>query len=242
VVDRRDATVITLLADPGILRAGATVDLPAAESHHLRVRRAREGEVVRIADGHGLVATGTLIGYERATLSAVSEAARPAPLQLAVAAGDKERWGWLVEKAAEVGVTDLLPVAMERTAGVATRLREEHLEKLQRRALEAIKQSGAAWAPVVHPLVDLDAFCLRSFAGRRWVADRAGASPRPVVEPSGVCVVVGPEGGFTDRERRQLLDAGFEPVRLGPHILRFETAALAAALAAGGWRKEGEDA
>jgi 16S rRNA (uracil1498-N3)-methyltransferase len=240
VVHRRDPAVITVLADRGVLRPGTTVDLPETESHHLKVRRARGGEQVRLVDGHGLVAMGTLVTPSRVTVDDVRQAARPAPLQLAVAAGDKDRWGWLVEKAAEVGATDLLPVEMERTAGVASRLREEHLDRLRRRALEAIKQSGAAWAPVIHPLMDLEALCLRPFEGRRWMAERGGAPPEPVTAGAGVCAVVGPEGGFTDRERRLLRETGFEPVRLGRHILRFETAALAAALAAGGWHEGGE--
>ena len=65
---------------------------------------------------------------------------------LAVGAGDRDRFGWLVEKAAELGVTTLVPIETARTTGVATRLRGKHLEKLRRQALEAIKQSGAPWA------------------------------------------------------------------------------------------------
>src|SRR5678809_1184304 len=78
-------------------------------------------------------------------------AARPAPLRLAVAAGDRDRFAWLVEKATELGVTDMFLITTEHTAAVATRMREGQLARVRRRAIEAVKQCGAAWAPEVHP-------------------------------------------------------------------------------------------
>ena len=70
-----------------------------------------------------------------------------AELTLAVGAGDRDRFAWLVEKAVELGVTAVVPLETERTAGVATRVATtQHLAKLRRQALEAIKQCGAAWA------------------------------------------------------------------------------------------------
>lgn len=228
--------MITLLAEPGTLRAGAEVALPADESHHLRVRRGRDGDRVLLADGEGSLAEGEVRPSGRVAVMAVRQVPRPVPLVLAVGAGDKDRWGWLVEKAAELGVTDLLPVETERTAGVASRVRSEHLERLRRRALEAIKQSGAAWAPAILPPVSVAELAVRPSEGERWIADPAGDLPEPVAAGVPVAVAVGPEGGFTEGERHQLLDAGWRPIRLGPHVLRFETAAIAAALAAGARR------
>ena len=66
----------------------------------------------------------------------------PPELMLAVGAGDRERFTWVVEKAVELGVTTLVPLETERTAGVATRVRAVHLAKLRRQALEATKQCG----------------------------------------------------------------------------------------------------
>lgn len=238
--DRRHADVITLVVEPGTLRAGAEITLPPSESRHFKVRRGGDGEPVRLVDGQGMVAEARLFA-DLARVHAIRQVARPEPLLLAVGAGDKERWGWLVEKAAELGVTDLIPLETERTAGVASRLRIEHLDRLRRRATESIKQSGAAWAPVIHDHATLANLCARPFDGQRWLADPAGGPPGPVTPGSAVLATVGPEGGFTEAERRQMLAAGWVPVRLGPHLLRFETAALAAACAAGSLRREEAD-
>jgi 16S rRNA (uracil1498-N3)-methyltransferase len=156
---------------------------------------------------------------------------RPAPLWLAVGAGDRDRFGWLVEKAAELGATDLVPLETERTAGVASRVRDTQLDRLRRQALEAIKQCGAAWAPVVHPPEPLPAFLARATPGQRWLADADGPPPPAALDSSRVTVVVGPEGGLTPAEQGLVREAGYQPVGLAPAILRFETAALAAAAA-----------
>ena len=233
--------MITLVVEPGTLRPGAEITLPPGETRHLKVRRGRDGETVRLVDGQGTVADAGLLDADRAMVRAVRQVARPEPLMLAVGAGDKERWGWLAEKAAELGVTDLIPLETERTAGVANRLRIEHLDRLRRKATESIKQSGAAWAPAVHDHVSVAELCARPFDGQRWLADQAGGPPGVVPSGSAVLVAVGPEGGFTEEERRRMLGAGWVPVRLGPHILRFETAALAAACTAGSLRLGGDD-
>ena len=82
--------------------------------------------------------------------------APPRQLVLAVGAGDRERFAWVVEKATELGVTAVIPLESERTAGVATQIRPQHLERLRRHALEAVKQCGAAWATRVEEPVSVD--------------------------------------------------------------------------------------
>ena len=224
-----------VLLPPGPHPDGSVVPLDADELHHLRVRRSEVGEVVEIRDGAGLLGTGALerttAGYAvRITASRVAEPARA--LVLAVGAGDKERFGWLVEKAGELAVTDVIPIETEFTAGVASRVRESHLSRLARRALEATKQSGAAWAPRVHGPTPLAAFLAMPRPGARWLADADGSGPTDP-GPEGVTILVGPEGGLSAAERAAALAAGWTPVRLGPNVLRFETAAVAgAALAA----------
>jgi 16S rRNA (uracil1498-N3)-methyltransferase len=146
---------------------------------------------------------------------------------LAVGGGDRDRFEWLAEKATELGVAALIPVETELTAAVATRIRPQHVAKLRRRALETLKQCGAAWVPEISPPVPLATLLARPLAGERWLADASGASAS-AVSPAAT-VLVGPEGGFTPAERAAALAGGFCPVRLGPYVLRFETAALAAA-------------
>jgi 16S rRNA (uracil1498-N3)-methyltransferase len=227
------APVITVLVPRGVT-AGRREELEEGERHHLRVRRARAGEMVALRDGAGLVGTGRLAESGREWLvdvDAVERRPRPAELTLAVGAGDRERFGWMIVRAAELGVTRLVPIESERTSGVASRLREAHLTRLRRQALEAVKQCGAAWALELEPPVPLADFAARPRTGAAWLADAEGAPPPAELAGDRVSVVIGPEGGLSAAERATLRSAGFDLVVLAPHTLRFETAALAAAAA-----------
>jgi 16S rRNA (uracil1498-N3)-methyltransferase len=207
-------------------------ELRDGEAHHLQVRRVEPGETVEVRDGEGLVARGTLrrVGkLWRIEVDARERVPSPPPLALAVGAGDRDRFAWVVEKATELGVTRVIPLESERTAGVGTRLRPQHLERLRRHALEVVKQSGAAWATRVEEPVALDALVAIQAGGARWLADVDGRVAPPVLSDEPLTVVIGPEGGFTPGERDQLLAAGFEAIGLGAHTLRFETAAVAVA-------------
>ncbi len=227
------AAVITVLVPRGVT-PGRREQVDEGEGHHLRVRRARVGEVVALRDGAGLVGTGRLALSGREWLVDVDTAerhARPAELRLAVGAGDRDRFAWVVEKAAELGATAVSPLETERTGGVAHRVRETHLTRLRRQALEATKQCGAAWAIDVDAPASLAQFATRVHPGHIWLADAEGLPPPPVLNGEAVTVVIGPEGGLSTAERATLLAAGYRPTALGPHTLRFDTAALAAAAA-----------
>ena len=227
------APVITLLVPHGVT-AGRREQVEEAEQQHLRVRRAVDGEPVSLRDGAGLVGTGRLVVSGRSWLVEIETTERrprPAALTLAVGAGDRERFAWLVEKAVELGATAVVPLETERTGGVATRLRESHLVKLRRQALEAIKQCGAAWALDVAAPVPLSEFAARRNDGLQWLADASGSLPPALLDGGPVTVVVGPEGGLSEAERSALAGAGYRPMALAPYTLRFETAALAAAAA-----------
>ena len=195
-----------------------------------------------VRDGAGLSGHGTLVrdGESWAVeIEALSLVPPPAELVLAVAAGDRDRFEWLVEKASELGATAIVPLETERSVGVATRVRSRHLDKLRRQALEAIKQNGAAWATVIEEPLALERFLSAGRTGKRWLADLEGAPPPATLGSDPVTVIVGPEGGLTIGERSAILATGFEPVRLGAYTLRFETAALAAAAAVNGARFRG---
>ena len=232
--------MIVLVPEGGV-SADQLLQLPPDEAHHLRVRRAEPGEHIELRDGAGLVGEAVLLEstarHALIRITASSTVEPPAPLALFVAAGDKDRFGWLVEKAAELGVTRLVPVETERTAGVSSRVGPAHLARLRRRALDAIKQSGAAWAPAIEGITPLAAAVGDDASAGgdavRWLADAAGAWPPPTMTAAAAAVLTGPEGGFTSREREAAVAAGWKPVRLGAAVLRFETAAVAAAVAIG---------
>jgi 16S rRNA (uracil1498-N3)-methyltransferase len=211
---------------------GQRVSLDESEVHHLRVRRAKDREIVEILDGAGLRGTGRLLQAGKQWAVEVQSAhhePRPPELTLAVASGDRDRFSWMVEKAVELGVTRIVPLETARSSGVATGIRDAHLRRLRRHALEATKQCGVAWAVHVEEPLSLDAFRGRPLAGSGWLADRSGASPPTHLGGNILTVVIGPEGGLGDAERTGLIAAGYVPIVLGPHALRFETAALAAA-------------
>lgn len=231
-----------VLISPGSAVVGKRASLDESEAHHLRVRRAREDEGVEVLDGSGLTGTGRLIRVGSDWMVEIQSAERqPAQpqLTLAVAAGDRERFTWMAEKAVELSVSAIVPLITTRTAGVATGLRDAHGAKLRRVVLEATKQCGAAWAPTVERLVSLEQFLTRPIPGTGWLADPAGALPPATLDDTPLTAVIGPEGGFTAEERAALLSAGYRPVTLGANTLRFETAGLAAAAAAGTARLRG---
>jgi 16S rRNA (uracil1498-N3)-methyltransferase len=233
--------VIIVLVPPGVV-AGRRERLDDTERHHLRVRRVADGELVELRDGEGLVGRGRLVTAGRRFEIEVESADRhdrPAPLTLAVGAGDRERFGWLVEKAAELGATSVVPLETEHSRAVATRVRQPQLDKLRRQALEVVKQCGAAWSVEVQPLTALGEFLAAERDGLRWIADPAGVIPPAAMSTGPATVLVGPEGGFSQAEREAATSAGYLPIALGPHVLRFETAALAAAAAVTTARQRG---
>ena len=228
----RGVNMHAVLLAPGSMMADSTVPLDEEERHHLRVRRASPGERVRLLDGAGAVGMGRLVqlgGELGVEIGHVREVPRPPGFMLIVGAGDKERFGWLAEKAAELGVTVLAPLKTERTRSVAAGIREGHVAALQRRARQAIKQSGAPWEPMVIAPVDVKFAGTQGEPEYRWLADATGEPPPQLPPDVPLVVVVGPEGGLVPPEREVFLEAGFRRVRLAPDLLRFETAALAAA-------------
>ncbi len=209
------------------------VQLPADEAAHaLRVLRLRDGDTVELVDGAGMEARGVLRIQGRhavhATIGARRTAAAPATaVHLAVAPTKQaERFEWFVEKAVEVGVERITPLATARTE-------RGHLrhERLMRVAVSAMKQSLRAWLPRIDPLTPLADLIAQPVPGQRFVA-YVGGNPPPLMDTfdpaQDALVLVGPEGDWTDEELRILHERGFRTVGLGASRLRTETAALAA--------------
>jgi 16S rRNA (uracil1498-N3)-methyltransferase len=223
-----------VLVKRGCGEAGKRVSLEDREIHHLKVRRAKEGERVEVLDGAGLRGSGILVKADGEWMVDIDEAQVQEPLPaltLRVAVGDRDRFSWMVEKSVELGVTRIVPFESERTAGVATRLKDPHIARLRRSALESIKQCGASWAPSVENVVPLSSLIMEPLSGSRWLAHQTGAPAPASLDEGPVTVIIGPEGGLTKKEVEMAVSAGYGPVSLGGQTLRFETAALAAAAA-----------
>lgn len=221
------------------LREGA-VRLRGDEAHHLaRVLRVRPGDPVQAFDGRGCEADGEVArvgdGAVELRLAAPTASAREAPLELvlvvALLKGDK--LAQVVRQGTELGVARFA-LATSRRADVP-RLSPAKEERLRRVAREAAKQSGRARVPAIDEPVPLPRL---SWSGPAWVAhpdaevhlasvgEALAAAP-----PQHLTIVTGPEGGFDDAELATLRERGARPVRIGPRVLRAETAPVALAAA-----------
>ncbi len=226
--------MIRVLVPVGALTDDAVVRLEEEEGHHLDVRRVADGGTVAALDGAGRSASGIVTREGRRwqlRAGSVTVAAQPAGLVLAVGGGDRERFLWLAEKATELGVTRLVPLETTRSRQVESRLREGTLEKARRRAREACKQSGNPWAPVIDGLTAIESLA-GLVPGVRWLLADGGAEKAPPIAPdAAIGWLIGPEGGFSAADLVSVARClAPYPVSLGPHLLRFETAAIAAAV------------
>ncbi len=222
------------------LAPGLPVTLETAPSHHLvRVLRLKPGDDVVLfnGDGHDYTATLSRAGPGGAELLVVERGALEAPprpaIELAVGVSRGERMDFVVQKSVELGVASITPLFCDRSVvqlrGARLKKRAAHWRGV---ALAACEQSGRRRLPRVDPPGDLGAW-LRApdrEAGLRLLldprADRSLAGCPPPGER--LTLLVGPEGGFTAAEAGAAIDRGFAGVRLGPRVLRTETAPLAA--------------
>lgn len=222
---------------PAPLPHDGELDLPEALAHHAaRVLRLRDGDAVVLFDGSGAEASARLTVRGK-TWSALIEARRDvdreSPLRVvlvqALASGDK--MDWIVQKATELGVAAVVPVAAERSvlrlAGERADKRVAHWRQI---AVAACEQSGRNRVPEIWPLAPLPSYLAAHRETSRLVlapggGERLAALPRP---QAAVHLLVGPEGGWSDAELALFHTVEATPIGLGPRILRTETAGLAA--------------
>jgi 16S rRNA (uracil1498-N3)-methyltransferase len=216
------------------------VTLDGAEAHHLlHVMRAAVGERVTLFDGSGAEFSAVVEALGRSDAALRIDERRavdrelPFPLTVGVALPKGDRQKWLVEKLTELGVTTLVPLAAER--GVA-QPSESALKRLRRAGIEAAKQCGRnrlmqitepqAWGECIGCLGS----SVRELPGKRRLVTHPGGEPVVQIDLAAMLptyAAIGPEGGLTDAELAAAIAAGWQPVDLGPRILRVETAAVA---------------
>ena len=219
--------------------SGDTVLLAGREGRHAAtVRRVKVGESVDLADGFGVRASCRVLslGQDVVTLAVLSRVVEPEPsprlvLVQAIAKGDRGELA--VELATEVGIDEVVPWAAERCVVRWEGARgEKSLARWRSTAREAGKQSRRARHPVLTTWLETPALLERVAGATCLVLHEAATEPlatTPLPADGEVLLVVGPEGGITDRELRQLQAAGGRPVRLGSSVLRTSTAGAAAA-------------
>lgn len=233
-MERHHRSTLTLFAE-GPFAVGAEIPLDPDASHHAQVRRTRDGEAIRLVDGAGSVAAGTLVVRGKRAAAEVHDVTRvppPSPLELLVPVADRDRMLLAAEKAVELQVTAWRPVVFARSRSVTHRGEGERFrEKVAARMRSALEQSGGGWLPVIHEeTVAETAFRDADGAARRFILDEAGG---PLLahdfSPAPVTIAAGPEGGFEPTELELAGGAGWMSASLGRTTLRFETALIAAA-------------
>ncbi|SRR6266700_3115992 len=215
-----------------------------AHRHLARVLRARAGDTLTLFDGQGHEVDAVVVAVERQRTTL----ALGTPRTAAPAAGARvvllqslargERMDWIVQKATELGVAEIVPVAAERSvARLSAREAPARRARWEKIAREAARQCGRADVPIIADPIPLSA-ALERWRGEKRDTGAAfvlweGSQGHPLratlaADARDVALLIGPEGGFTDAEVALAQSTGFQVAGLGPRILRVETAAIVA--------------
>jgi len=214
---------------------GDVAELQGTEAQHaLKVMRCRVGDQVTLFDNSGAEFVGQISTIDRSSVrlrvlerrAVDRELARGLTIGAALPKGDRQRW--LVEKAVELGVAELVPLVTER--GVA-QPRDKALERLRRAVVEASKQCGRnRLMRIADPMSVAEFSASVPPANCKLFATPDGQPWSTAVgRERAVAACIGPEGGFTETERDRAVEDGWTPISLGRRILRIETAAAAIA-------------
>ncbi len=221
----------------GPLSAGAEVELPSRAAHHVGVLRLRADDPITLFNGLGgeyecALLRATREGV-RARVVAWRDRERESALRVTLAQGlsSGERMDLVLQKATELGVCAIQPVAAERSV---VRLSEERAERRlahwRNLVAAACEQCGRNRPPEVRPVATLGEFLAGVEEGPlRLLLSPAGTLRLRDLSPAAqVTLLVGPEGGLSEAEEDRAMQAGFAAARLGPRVLRTETAPIAA--------------
>lgn len=236
---KKCANPLTRIYFPDPIPDHGLCELPAPKAHHVaHVLRLVPGDAVTLFDGRGAAYDAAIRKCARGEVSVQVRGRReedresPLPVTLAQAVSSGERMDYTIQKAVELGVSAIQPLMAERCV---VRLSGERAAKRvlhwQSVVAAACEQCGRNRVPEVRPLMSLREW-LDASAGadgiRLLLAPEGTVALRDLSRPSAmVTVLAGPEGGFTATEAADTLRFGYQPLRLGPRVLRTETAAVA---------------
>ena len=237
---------------PVPLATGAELDLPAGAARHVQVLRLQPGGLLTLFNGDGGEFDATVLRMGRSDVQVQVGAHHPTerevalPVHLVVGMPANERMDWLVEKATELGVASIQPVAMAHSV---LRLKADRADKKvahwQGVAVAACEQSGRNRVPRVYDVLDFAAWLRQSQAApasglRAMLSLRAGTRTLPqllltTLPLPAVTFLTGPARELSATDAQAAAEAGFVPVTLGPRTLRAETEPLAALAALDLW-------
>ena len=211
------------------------MDLSAEATRHVAALRLHENEAVVLFNGEGGEYPSTLlrIARDRCTAKVGQHLAieRESPLSITLALGISagDRMDYAIQKATELGVASIVPLATERSV---VRLSPERAERRVAHwraiAIAAGEQCGRNRLPGIEPVRDLDQFLVDAPGGLKLLLSPEGDTTlAELTRDACIALLIGAEGGLSPGERERALKAGFAGVRFGPRILRTETAPLA---------------
>lgn len=216
---------------------GPTVSLDGDQAHHaIHVMRFNTGDEVTLFDGSGVehIAIIEQIQKKRIELriveSVMCHRGLSSTLTLCVALPKGDRQKFLIEKLVELGVHRLVPLSTRRSVAVAN---ANVIQRLQKQVIEASKQCGRNTLMSIDPPQTIDQLATTIDPSTTLlIANPYQGKPISSYLSDGgkkTIALIGPEGGFDESENQAASEVGFLPVRLGPAILRVETAAIAVA-------------
>ncbi len=220
-----------------LLSVGATATLSETATGHLvRVLRLGVGDPVVLFNGDGRDYDARLVGIAKrgaeAEVVGARELANESPLAITLAQGIArgEKMDLVLQKGTELGVAAFAPISTDRTeVKLDAERAAKRLAHWQGVLVAACEQSGRARVPALVPPTPLSHWAAGAHAGMKLMLDPEGEMTLAELPATdAVTLVVGPEGGLSERDLATLRAAGFKGLRLGPRILRTETAGLAA--------------
>lgn len=224
---------------PPPLPPDGSFELPPEAAHHAsRVLRLRKGDAVQIFDGNGNECHGMIaeLSGKRVVVDDIRAVRinRESPLHitLAQALSSSEKMDWVIQKATELGATEIQPLSTERSvARLSSERAEKRVEHWQQVAIAACEQCGRNALPIIHAPLDIMAWLQQSRPEpdtKFILMPQSAASLSSQAKPAGkIILLIGAEGGFTQTESESALLCGFIPIRMGARVLRTETAAIA---------------
>ncbi|WP_137823110.1 16S rRNA (uracil(1498)-N(3))-methyltransferase [Pseudomonas sp. D(2018)] len=211
-------------------------DLPEAQAHYIgRVLRLASGDPVQLFDGSGQEYLGELVEVGKKTVRVelreafTGMAESPLRVHLGQGLSRGERMDWAIQKATELGVAQISPIVSERCE---VRLKDERADKRlahwRQVAISACEQCGRSVLPVIHSPVTLADWQRDVQADLKLVLHPVAEPLAGHARPSSLAFLIGPEGGLSEAEVDAAKAAGFHAARLGPRVLRTETAPVVA--------------
>lgn len=219
------------------LAQGLTLPLPLEQAHYLhRVLRMEAGRPLIVFNGQGGEYTATLSHINKnggqLQLHQFTPHNKQSPLHshLAIGLSKGERFEWVLQKAVELGISEITPLITERTEVRLQGDREDKkIQHWQKIIISSAEQCQRNQLPQLNPCIPLPQALPQLQADAKWVLHhRSQHSLTETQKPKSVCLLIGPEGGLTETEIQHACQTGFTPLTLGPRVLRTETAPLAA--------------